>query len=35
VDKDVVVKVDYQIQDVGNAIADEYEGLNLGLGYQF
>ena len=35
VDKDVVVKVDYQIQDVGNAIAEEYEGLNLGLGYQF
>ena len=35
VDKDVVIKVDYQIQDVGNAIADEYEGLNLGLGYQF
>ena len=35
VDKDVVVKVDYQIQDVGNAIEDEYEGLNLGLGYQF
>jgi len=29
------VKVDYQIQDVGNAIEDEYEGLNLGLGYQF
>ena len=35
VDKDVVVKVDYQIQDVGNAIENEYEGLNLGLGYQF
>jgi len=24
-----------QIQDVGNAIENEYEGLNLGLGYQF
>ena len=35
VDKDVVVKVDYQIQDVGSDISKELDGLNLGLGYQF
>ena len=35
VDKDVVVKVDYQIQDVGDGIPKEYDGLNVGLGYQF
>ena len=35
VDKDVVVKVDYQIQDVESGVANEYKGLNLGLGYQF
>ena len=35
VDKDVVLKVDYQIQDVGAGIDTELDGLNLGLGYQF
>jgi hypothetical protein len=35
IDKDVVVKIDYQIQDVGSAIENEKDGLNLGLGYQF
>ena len=35
VDKDVVVKVDYQIQDVGSAVSKELDGLNVGLGYQF
>ena len=35
IDKDVVVKVDYQIQDVGSAISKELDGLNVGLGYQF
>jgi hypothetical protein len=35
IDKDVVVKIDYQIQDVGSAISKELDGLNLGLGYQF
>ena len=35
VDKDVVVKVDYQIQDVGSAVSKEMDGLNVGLGYQF
>ena len=35
VDKDVVVKVDYQIQDVGSDISKELDGLNVGLGYQF
>jgi hypothetical protein len=35
IDKDVVVKVDYQIQDVGSAISSELDGLNVGLGYQF
>ena len=35
VDKDVVVKMDYQIQDVGDAISTEMDGLNVGLGYQF
>ena len=34
VDKDVVVKVDYQIQDVGSDISKELDGLNVGLGYQ-
>ncbi len=35
VDKDVVVKVDYQIQDVESAVTTELDGINLGLGYQF
>ena len=35
IDKDVVVKIDYQIQDVGDGITSEMDGLNLGLGYQF
>ena len=35
VDKDVVVKVDYQIQDAGSAISKELDGINIGLGYQF
>jgi hypothetical protein len=35
VDKDVVVKIDYQIQDVGSDISKELDGLNVGLGYQF
>ena len=35
VDKDVVIKVDYQIQDVGGGISKELDGLNVGLGYQF
>ena len=35
IDKDVVVKIDYQIQDVGGGISKELDGLNLGLGYQF
>ena len=35
VDKDVVVKVDYQIQDVGSGVDTELDGLNVGLGYQF
>ena len=35
IDKDVVVKIDYQLQDVGGGIASEMDGINLGLGYQF
>ena len=35
IDKDVVVKIDYQIQDVGGGVSQELDGLNLGLGYQF
>ena len=35
VDKDVVIKADYQIQDVGSGISKELDGLNLGIGYQF
>jgi hypothetical protein len=35
VDKDVVVKVDYQIQDVESGVTTELDGINLGLGYQF
>ena len=35
IDKDVVVKIDYQIQDVGDGVTKELDGLNLGLGYQF
>jgi len=35
IDKDVVVKVDYQIQDVGSAVSKELDGINVGLGYQF
>jgi hypothetical protein len=35
VDKDVVVKVDYQFQDVESGVSTEMEGLNVGLGYQF
>ena len=35
IDKDVVVKIDYQIQDVGGGVSKELDGLNLGLGYQF
>ena len=35
IDKDVVVKIDYQLQDVGGGVTKELDGLNLGLGYQF
>ena len=35
IDKDVVVKMDYQIQDNGSAITKTLDGLNLGIGYQF
>jgi len=35
IDKDVVVKADYQIQDVGSGVSKELDGLNLGIGYQF
>ena len=35
IDKDVVVKIDYQLQDVGGGVSKELDGLNLGLGYQF
>ena len=35
IDKDVVVKIDYQIQDVGSGVSKELDGLNLGIGYQF
>ncbi|MDA9155727.1 porin, partial [Methylophilaceae bacterium] len=35
IDKDVVVKIDYQLQDVGGGITSEMDGINLGLGYQF
>ena len=35
IDKDVVVKMDYQIQDNGSAVSKTLDGLNLGLGYQF
>jgi hypothetical protein len=35
IDKDVVVKVDYQIQDNGSAVSKTLDGLNLGIGYQF
>ena len=35
IDPQVVVKADIQIQNVGTAIANEYSGLNIGLGYAF
>jgi hypothetical protein len=35
IDKDVVVKMDYQIQDNGSSITKTLDGLNLGIGYQF
>lgn len=35
IDKDVVVKIDYQLQDVGGGVANEMDGINIGLGYQF
>ncbi|MDC0932177.1 porin, partial [Methylophilaceae bacterium] len=35
IDKDVVVKMDWQIQDNGSAITKTLDGLNLGIGYQF
>jgi hypothetical protein len=35
IDKDVVVKMDYQIQDNGSAVSKTLDGLNLGIGYQF
>ena len=35
IDKDVVIKVDYQDQDVGKDISKELDGFNVGLGYQF
>ena len=35
IDKDVVVKIDYQLQDVGGGVSKELDGINLGLGYQF
>ena len=35
IDPQVVVKADYQFQNVGAAISNEYRGFNLGLGYAF
>ncbi|MDC0423373.1 OprO/OprP family phosphate-selective porin [Methylophilaceae bacterium] len=35
IDPQVVVKADYQVQSVGSAISNEYNGLNLGIGYAF
>ena len=35
IDKDVVVKVDYQDQSVGNGTSAELDGINVGVGYQF
>ena len=35
IDPQVVVKADYQVQRVGSAISNEYNGLNIGLGYAF
>ena len=35
IDKDVVVKIDYQLQDVGGGVTKEMDGINIGLGYQF
>jgi hypothetical protein len=35
IDKDVVVKVDYQDQSVGNGTSKELDGINVGIGYQF
>jgi len=35
IDKDVVVKVDYQDQSVGNGTSKELDGFNVGIGYQF
>jgi len=35
IDPQVVVKADYQVQSVGAAIDNEYNGLNIGLGYAF
>ena len=35
IDKDVVVKIDYQLQDVGDGVSKEMDGINLGVGYQF
>jgi len=31
----VVVKLDYQSQDVGSGVTKELDGINLGLGYEF
>jgi hypothetical protein len=35
IDKDVVVKVDYQDQSVGAGTSAELDGINVGIGYQF
>jgi len=35
IDPQVVFKADYQVQSVGAAIDNEYNGLNIGLGYAF
>ena len=35
IDKDVVVKVDYQDQSVGDGTSKELDGFNVGIGYQF
>jgi hypothetical protein len=35
IDKDVVVKVDYQDQSVGAGTSKELDGINVGIGYQF
>ena len=33
--KNVVVKVDYQIQDAEKATGTELDGMNIGIGYSF